>query len=152
MKLCALWFTVLSIPVLAAPSADSTANTPPPPGSKAPSGPITRLEPFKVRGAPINSFGFDIAIYWDRKTRKVTRMFVGEVHDGSEAAELDLAVGDEIRTINGRPVTEFIAGVDAESELGKIFLARTPGETLDLEIIRHRPGRLKLTARPVRPD
>lgn len=148
MKLRALLLAVLSLPLLASPTTDSVATAP---GGKMPSGPITRLEPFKVRDDPINSFGFDLAIYWDRGTRKVTRMFVGEIHEGSEAAELDLAVGDEIRKINGRPVTEFIAGVDAQSELGKIFLARKPGETLDLEIIRHRPGRIKLTAKPARP-
>lgn len=114
-----------------------------------PTGPVTKLDPFKVRDDPINSFGFDLRIYHDKATRKVTHIFFGEIKPGSSAAQLDIEPGDQIVAINGKPVTEFPAGIGADTELGKLFLARRPGETLDLEIIRHRRDRITVKAAPV---
>ncbi|MBX3739018.1 MAG: hypothetical protein KF715_20155 [Candidatus Didemnitutus sp.] len=108
-------------------------------------GKVVKLDPFKVRDDPLNSFGFDLRIYYDKKTNKVSRIFFGPIQENSSAAELDVLPGDELVTINGRPVAEFPAGVELGTELGKIFLARKPGDTLDLGIIRHRPGKITVT-------
>lgn len=140
MKPPALFAFLLLVPAFAAPPAPDN-----PPGD-----PITQLPPFKVHDDPINSFGFDLAVYWDRATRKVTRVFIGKIHENSAAAALDVQPGDEIRRINGRPVTEFDAGIGAGTELGEVFLDRRPGAKLDLDIIRHRPGRITVVAGPVR--
>lgn len=112
-------------------------------------GTVTKLEPFKVKDDPINSFGFDLLLYQDRKTKKVTHLFFGEIKAGSSAHDLDILPGDQIVKINGRPVTEFAAKIDRDSELGKLLLARQPGEPLDLEIIRHRRETVTVKARPV---
>lgn len=110
---------------------------------------VTKLEPFKVKDDPINCFGFDLMIYQDRKTKKITRMFFGEIKPGSSAHELDILPGDEIVKINGRAVTDFPAKIDNGSELGKLLLARQPGEKLDLEIVRHRRETVIVKALPV---
>lgn len=109
---------------------------------------IVKLDPFKVRDDPLNSFGFDLRIYYDRKTNKVARIFFGAIHESSSAAELDVQPGDELVSINGRPVSEFPSGVEMGTELGKLFLARKPGDSLDLGIIRHRPGKITVTVKP----
>jgi S1-C subfamily serine protease len=112
-------------------------------------GTVTKLAPFTVKDDPINSFGFDLNIYQDRKTKKITRIFFGEIKPGSSAEELDILPGDQIVKINGRPVTDFPARIDAGSELGKLLLAREPGEKLDLEIVRHRRETVTVQARSV---
>lgn len=110
-------------------------------------GKVVKLDPFKVRDSPLNSFGFDLRIYYDKKTNKVARIFFGPIQENSSAAELDVQPGDELVTINGRPVSEFPAGVEMGTELGKLFLTRQPGDSLDLGIIRHRPGKITVTVR-----
>ncbi len=113
-------------------------------------GKVVKLDPFKVRDDPLNSFGFDLRIYYDKKTHKVARIFFGPVQENSSAAELDVQPGDELVTINGRPVSEFPAGVEIGTELGRIFLARKPGDSVDLGIIRRRPDKITVTVRPNR--
>jgi len=108
---------------------------------------IVKLDPFKVRDDPLNSFGFDLRIYYDKKNHKVSRIFFGPIHESSSAAELDVQPGDELVSINGRPVSEFPSGVEMGTELGKLFLDRQPGDALDLGIIRHRPGKVTVTVR-----
>lgn len=122
-------------------TAFPTDTTPPAAGDK-----VVKLDPFKVRDDPFNSFGFDLRIYYDKKTNRVARIFVGNIQENSAAAELDLQPGDELVTINGRAVAGFSAGVTQGTELGKLFLDRKPGDTLDLGIIRHRPGQITVTA------
>lgn len=112
-------------------------------------GTVTKLAPFKVKDDPINSFGFDLLIYQNRKTKKITHIFFGEIRPGSSAQDLDILPGDQIVKIDGRPVTDFPAQIDRDSDLGKILLARHPGEKLDLEIIRHRRETVTVKARPV---
>lgn len=114
-------------------------------------GPTVKLEPLKVHDDPINCFGFDLKIYYDRKTDRVTRILFGEILPESSAARLDLQTGDEIKAINGRPVTDFPSRITIDTELGKLFLARRPGEKLDLAVIRHRPATVTVTAGFVTP-
>lgn len=120
---------------------------PPPPTD----GTTTKLDPFLVREDPVNSFGFDLRVFWDRKTGKVTHIFFGKIQSEELARDLDLQAGDEIIKIAGRPVTEFDAHFKPDTELGKIFLARQPGAQLDLEIMRRRPGKITVTAGSANP-
>lgn len=136
-----LWFAVLAaVPALAMSAA--------PPATE---GATVKLEPLKVHDDPINCFGFDLKIYYDKKTDRVTRIFFGEILEESSAAKLDVRTGDEIKAINGRPVTEFSARVAVDTELGKLFLARRPGEKLDLAVVRHRAATITVTAGFVTP-
>lgn len=134
------------IALLAAMAVLGTSAAPP-----ATEGPAVKLEPLKVNDDPINCFGFDLKIYYDKKTDRVTRIFFGEILPESSAAKLDMQTGDEIKAINGRPVTDFSARITAETELGKLFLARRPGETLDLAVVRHRSATVTVTAGFVTP-
>lgn len=129
--------------LLVALVATAAATTPPT------EGPVTKLAPFRVKDEAINSFGFDLKIYHDKQTKKVLRIFFGEIKSGSSAAALDIEPGDEIAKINGRPVSDFPAAIGVDSDLGKLFLARPPGDTLDLEIIRHRRETVTVKALPV---
>lgn len=135
------WFAVLAVVAALALSAA-------PPATE---GPTVKLEPLKVHDDPINCFGFDLKIYYDKKTDRVTRIFFGEILPESSAAKLDVQPGDEIKAINGRPVTEFSARVTSDTELGRLFLARQPGEKLDLAVIRHRAATVTVTAGFVTP-
>lgn len=128
----------------------ATLTASPPPAEQPAPDQITQLAPFRVHDDAINAFGFDLAIYWDKSTRKVTRVFIGTIQEGSSATALDVRPGDEIRKIDGRPVTEFDAGIGAGTEIGRLFLNRRPGAKLDLEIIRHRAATITVVAGPVR--
>jgi S1-C subfamily serine protease len=138
------WFALLAL--LTALALGVLSAAPP-----AVDGPTVKLAPLKVNDDPINCFGFDLKIYYDKKTDRVTRIFFGEVLPESSAAELDVQAGDEIKAINGRPVTEFSARVTIDTELGKLFLARRPGEKLDLAVVRHRAATVTVTAGFVTP-
>ncbi len=52
--------------------------------------------------------------------------------------------GDEIVKLGGVTVTEFDSQVARDSPLGRIFLNRTPGEPLDLEVLVRRPEKITL--------
>jgi S1-C subfamily serine protease len=127
--------------VVAAPAKDKAASPAPSAGEK-----VLELEPMKIEGRPIISFAFDIVIYVDPATTKVSRIFITRVHEGTDADRLGLHEGDEIVKLEGVPVKGMEASVKPESTLGRLFLNRTPGDPLDFEAIVRRTERLTVRA------
>ena len=107
---------------------------------------IIVLEPFKVRAAPINSFGINFRIYMDPATKKVERIFITRVIPNTDAERLGLQVGDEIVKIDGVLVQELDARLNPDTVLGKTFLKREAGAPLDLEVITRRAKKFTLRA------
>lgn len=105
-----------------------------------------RLEPWVVKGDPINSFGFQLMIVIDRDAKKIVRAFVGEVIEGSSAHRSGLQPNDEVVKINGRPLAGMESRIDRDSELGRLLLAQRDGTMIDLEVISKRTRKLVVTA------
>lgn len=115
-----------------------------------PAAPVDRkvvvLEPLVIREKPIISYAIDITVYADPATRKVSRIFIARVLPGTDAEQAGLLAGDEIVGLGGTAVKELDARVAPDSALGRLFLNREPGETLDLEVITHRTQKFTLRA------
>ncbi|MEO6994156.1 MAG: PDZ domain-containing protein [Lacunisphaera sp.] len=92
------------------------------------------LEPFSVHGTAQSDFGIDVRIYLETATKRVESIFITGIIEGSDAADLDLKVGDQIMKIDGVPVKGMDSEVSKNSALGRILLNRTRGDELDLEI------------------
>ena len=104
------------------------------------------LEPLKIEGKPIFSFAFDLTLYADPKTKKVTHLFITHVLPNTDAEDAGLRPGDEIVKIGGVPVTQMDSRVAVDSELGRIFLNREPGQPTNFEILVRRPQKFTLRA------
>ena len=105
--------------------------------------PVT-LEPFKVHGTAQSSFGIDVRIYMDSEAKRVESIFITRIVKGSDAAHLELQVGDQIMKVDGALVKGMDAKVNYKSELGRILLNRKSGDRLDLELAVKRPKNLTM--------
>jgi C-terminal processing protease CtpA/Prc len=104
------------------------------------------LEPVQVRGNAISSFAIDIVIHSDRETKRVNRIFITHVRPDTDAERTGLQVGDEIVKLDGVPVKGMDSRVAEGSPLGRIFLAREPGDDLKLEVLTRRTQNFTLRA------
>ena len=68
------------------------------------------LEPFQARGVAVSNFAIDFQIYLRPETGKVDTIVITRVAEDSDAADLDVHVGDVITKIDGVPVD----GMDAK--------------------------------------
>ncbi len=116
-----------------------------------PKDPKVVLETFRINTDPISSFAFDLRIYSDPKTKKVTRMFVGRVQSDTDAERLGLRENDEIIKVDGMEVKGMEARLSQGSQLGALFLNREPGEPLNLEVITTRTVKLTVRAQKIHP-
>lgn len=96
--------------------------------------PVT-LEPYTVNDSPLISYPISFKVTRDRKANHVNEIIVSEVPEDSLTEKAGVKPGDRVIRINGRPAESFTAGVTRESELGKIFIDRPPGETVQLELL-----------------
>jgi S1-C subfamily serine protease len=110
-------------------------------------GKVLELEPFKVKGTAASNFAIDIRILVDAGSGKVFKIVVTRVAEDSDASDLGLQVGDEIVSINGLPVAGMDSKVDLNSQIGRLFLNRHPGDSLKLEIMTRRTQKVTLRAR-----
>ena len=113
---------------------------------------IVVLEPFVVKGKPIICFAIDLRLYMDPDTKKVDRMFITRVREGTDADRAGLEPGDEVVKLDGIGVQEYDARVAPDSPLGRLLLNRTPGEPLKFEIITHRTEKITLHAQRILAD
>lgn len=104
------------------------------------------LEPVQVRENAIISFAIDIVIHGDRETKLVNRIFITHVRSDTDAERAGLQVGDEIVKLDGVPVKGMDSRVAEGSPLGRILLARDPGDDLKLEVITRRTQNFTLRA------
>jgi PDZ domain len=106
---------------------------------------VVGMEPVHVKDTPLTSFPISLEIVPDYATDRIVRILVNEVPEGSITERAGVKVGDEIIAINGRKITDFKVGVGKDSEIGRIFLNREPGDMVDLELMAHTPGRKSRT-------
>ncbi|HVS50962.1 MAG TPA: PDZ domain-containing protein [Opitutaceae bacterium] len=95
---------------------------------------VVALAPFRVKEPPLSRFPISFEVVRDPTGQRVTGIVVTEVPRNSTTEQAGVQVGDAIVAIDGRKVQEFAAGVGKDSELGRIFLNREPGDSVDLEI------------------
>lgn len=108
-------------------------------------GEIVTLDAYRVSGKAIGNFCIAIRILHNAEHKK-TKLFIIDVSEHSDAEKLGLQVGDEIVKIGGVPVEDMDPRVTKDSPLGKIFLNRTPGDTVDLEVVTRRTKQVTLRA------
>lgn len=108
---------------------------------------VVAMAPLRVRSNPVSNFPLSFEITRTESGERVASMVVTEVF--GESRRMGIRVGDAILSVDGRRTDEFSAGVGKESELGRIFLNRRPGDEVVLEILRpgaDKPRRVTLRA------
>ena len=96
------------------------------------------LEPYKVKGKPVTSFGISLYYIADVQTRRILRLFVLEVLPHSAAAAKGLKTGTEIIAADGIDVGTLDARFDPKSEFNRLFMNRRAGDQITLTIIRRK--------------
>ena len=104
------------------------------------------LKPVKVQGTATSNFSIDVRIIVDAGTKKVYKIVITRVADHSDAAALGLAAGDEIVKIDDVPVAGMDPRIEKDSQIGRIFLNRQPGDPLNLEVVTQRTKQITLHA------
>lgn len=99
------------------------------------SGGVVALELYQVIGVPFTSYPISFDITRDRRTNRIKEITVSEVPSGSPTEAAGVKTGDLVLRINQRSVESFAGGVDRESELGRIFIKRPPGEKVELDLL-----------------
>jgi hypothetical protein len=101
---------------------------------EAPADGVILLTPFKVKDDAITSFPISVHVEGEHVHHRVLHLLVTEVLTD----ETPIEVGDEITAIDGRPVAEIEAAMERDSELGRIFLNRRPGNKVRLQLVSAR--------------
>ena len=83
---------------------------------------------------PKQSFGFTMNVRKDKNTGMVHAIYVTDVERGSDAQRRGLGPRVRIYRINGKAVEDFPASFLAGTELNRIFINRTEGARVTLEI------------------
>jgi hypothetical protein len=102
-------------------------------GTDVPPG-VVAMEPFRVKDDPLTAFPISFEVESNLNAGRVKRIVVSNVPPNSLTDRAGVLVGDEIVSINGRKSQDFALGLGKKSELGLIFLNRSPGDEVDLEI------------------
>lgn len=90
---------------------------------------------YVVKDVPISDFPIGIDAIRNAGGDRFTGIVVNFVPRGSTTEQAGVKVGDAVIAINGRKAVDFAPGVGKDSELGRIFLNRKPGEQVELEIL-----------------
>ena len=107
------------------------------------------LAPFRVHENPVTSFPLSLRVQRNPQTDHVERMFVTEVPEGSSTDRAGVKVGDEVLSLDRRPIKEFAGGLGRRSELGQILIDRRPGAQVEFELLTPgdpKPRHITLTA------
>jgi C-terminal processing protease CtpA/Prc len=87
-----------------------------------------------VQGNAICSFGISLKCLGDVATKKITRILISSVVEGSRAESLGLRAGDEILTVNGLKIAELKGGMSQGGDIMQLFVNRRKGDPLDLKV------------------
>jgi membrane-associated protease RseP (regulator of RpoE activity) len=85
-----------------------------------------------------------VDVLMNRKSDKIHSVVVTHIEPGSELALAGLIPGDEITTINGQAVRDFVSAEPIESELIELFLAGPPDGNVQLEVLTKRTKEVTL--------
>jgi hypothetical protein len=100
---------------------------------------VVSLPPFRVKDVPLSKFPITFDVIRSADSKRVSEIVITALTEGSSVErEGTIQVGDRIIAINGRKTQEFAAGVGKDSELGRIFLNRGPGDQVELELLSPR--------------
>lgn len=115
----------------------------------APAAKATVLPPLSVHDEAICSFGFSFTCFGDPQTRRIRRLMITDVQQGSRADTLGLMRGDEILEVDGIRVTDLKGGLGRDGDLMRLFVNREYGATIRLLVAIH--GSLYRITLPARP-
>ena len=87
-----------------------------------------------VQGNAICSFGISLKCLGDVSTKKITRILISKVVEGSRAESMGLRAGDEILKVNGLKITELRGGMSPDGDIMQLFVNRKKGDAIDLKI------------------
>lgn len=96
------------------------------------------MDAYTVKNTPVSDFPLSIDIERSPDNARVATITVSGVPADSTTERAGVQQGDVVLSINGRKSTDYAAGVGKDTELGRIFLNRSPGDEIVLEIAR--PG------------
>ena len=109
---------------------------------------LVELPKMTVKGEPVSSYGMGVAGQREPGTKKIKRLIIYAVTQGSEAEKQGLKSGDEILSINGQK----IAGMDGTMmpgyQLFDLLVDQPSGQTLSIEVSVHTTRNLTLQAIP----
>jgi len=106
------------------------------------------LPKMTVKGEPVCSYGVAIAGIREPGTKKIKRLIISAVSEGSDAERLGLKPGDEILAINGQPVAGMDGMMKAGSQLFDLLVDQRFGQKISLEVAVRTVRKLTLQADP----
>lgn len=101
----------------------------------APPADVIKLDSIRIKDTPLSKFPISIDVLRSLGSNRVSEITVSDVHAGSAAERDGIRVGDKIISVNSRKTQDFAVGVGKDSELGRIFLNRDPGDEVKLELV-----------------
>lgn len=104
------------------------------------------LPPLEVKDNAYCNFGISVQALGNPQTRQITRLFITDVWEKSEAEKLGLKPGDEILAINGIKVSDMKGGMQRGSDLFELLVNRGKGARIRLEVEVRVTKRFTLTA------
>lgn len=103
---------------------------------------LVGMKPYRVHDAALSDFPISFSVHGRPGSDRVQAIVVTEVAKDTILEKEGVEAGDAIVEIDGKKATDFSAGVGKDSELGRIFLNRSSGDTVELEIVSARSHRL----------
>lgn len=146
MKLLRLLLVCSALGALSASAAETSREASATPDASASDAPPSLLPTLEVKDRALCSFGISVQAFGSLKTRQISRLFVTDVWENSEAEKLGIKPGDEILTINGVKVSEMKGGMQPGSDLFELLVNRGRGARIKLEVEVRVVKRVTLTA------
>ena len=114
--------------------------------------PAVLLDPMVVSTESLLSFGFGLRVVRSHPDNRVLGMYVERVGEGTDAFRKGLITGAQVLRIDGRPVSDYEGTFRSGSELNRIFIGRSSGDRISLEVMlpgKKKPKKLTITRRVV---
>lgn len=100
-----------------------------------PPGGLVELPTLRIRGDAMTDFPISFQILAHPGVRRVAKIIITQTNVDFGSARNSIEVGDEIVAIDGRASGEFDSALNKNSELGHIFLNRSSGDEVTLDLV-----------------